>query len=323
MTAVRSGSDVEPELPAFDLKTWGIQVRVVVTDPDVLAAVAVTTRDWLDRVDRACSRFRDDSDLVHVNHAGGRAVQVNPVLRRALGAAMEAARVTGGLVTPTVGQALCEAGYDRTFALVGPAGPTDIPRPMTQPRPAPQWQAIEIDEGAGTVRIPRGYQLDLGATTKAWAADQLAERLASDLGCGILVDLGGDVVAAGEAPEGGWLVQVTDGPRASANGPMMALWDGALATSSTVIRRWVADGAARHHIIDPSTGLPADDLWRTVTVHAAHCFDANAVSTAAVILGDRALPWLSEVELPARLVRRDGLVMAVNGWSEDEWEAVG
>jgi FAD:protein FMN transferase len=71
-----------------------------------------------------------------------------------------------------------------------------------------------------------------------------------------------------------------------------------------------------HHIVDPRTGLPAAGPWRTVSVAAATCAEANAASTAAIVAGDRAVAWLSGQGLPARLVARDGSVRFVAGWPE-------
>jgi thiamine biosynthesis lipoprotein len=80
------------------------------------------------------------------------------------------------------------------------------------------------------------------------------------------------------------------------------------------VRRW-ADSA--HHIVDPRTGLPADSPWRTVSVAAATCVDANIASTAALVLGAEAERWLAERELPARLVDRYGAVCTTAGWPSE------
>jgi thiamine biosynthesis lipoprotein len=66
--------------------------------------------------------------------------------------------------------------------------------------------------------------------------------------------------------------------------------------------------------VDPRTGRPASSCWRTATVAAASCVDANTASTAAIVLGERALDWLGELRLPARLVRYDDVVHCVAGW---------
>jgi thiamine biosynthesis lipoprotein len=93
--------------------------------------------------------------------------------------------------------------------------------------------------------------------------------------------------------------------------PRIAIDSGALATSSTTVRRW---GRTAHHLIDPRTGLPAVSPWRTVSVAAASCVDANTASTAAIVLGDDAPEWLAARNLPARLVDQAGGVLAVAGW---------
>jgi thiamine biosynthesis lipoprotein len=98
---------------------------------------------------------------------------------------------------------------------------------------------------------------------------------------------------------------------------MIAIRDGGLATSSTKARRWQRGGDVLHHILDPRTGLPAEPVWRTVSVAAGTCVDANAASTAAVIRGRAALGWLARLGLPARLVDATGVVFTVAGWPED------
>ncbi|MGA8923519.1 MAG: FAD:protein FMN transferase, partial [Candidatus Dormiibacterota bacterium] len=80
-------------------------------------------------------------------------------------------------------------------------------------------------------------------------------------------------------------------------------------------RRWRRGGVELHHIIDPTTGLPAKTLWAMVTVAAATCIEANAAATAALIMGARGLAWLSDLELPARLVDVEGAVHYAGGWS--------
>jgi thiamine biosynthesis lipoprotein len=161
------------------------------------------------------------------------------------------------------------------------------------------------------VTVPTGVQLDLGASAKALAADRAATAAAAAVpGTGVLVNLGGDIAVAGPCPVGGWTVGVGDDHRGAAD-QTITIESGGLATSSTTVRRW---GANRHHIIDPRTGIPAGSCWRTVSVAAASCVDANTAATAAVVLGPIAERWLSERELPARLVRSDGAIVIVGGW---------
>jgi thiamine biosynthesis lipoprotein len=80
------------------------------------------------------------------------------------------------------------------------------------------------------------------------------------------------------------------------------------------VRRWRVDGVERHHIVDPRTGRSAPEVWRTASVAAATCADANAASTAAIVLGEAAPAWLSRTGLAARLVRQDGDIVSIAGW---------
>jgi thiamine biosynthesis lipoprotein len=133
---------------------------------------------------------------------------------------------------------------------------------------------------------------------------------------GVLVNLGGDIAVAGTAPEGGWRIAVAEDARLdpSTVDEGILLRSGALATSSTTVRRWTRAGIERHHIVDPVTGAPAGGPWRTASVVAADCVAANAAATAAIVKGEDAETWLAPLGLPVRLVRHDGSVVRLGGW---------
>jgi FAD:protein FMN transferase len=172
------------------------------------------------------------------------------------------------------------------------------------------------------VRVPAGVKLDLGATAKAWAADRAAAAACSVSGCGALVSIGGDIATCGTAPAAGWKIHVTDDHRSdcSAQGQTVAIVSGGLATSSTTVRRWLKDGQTMHHIIDPSSGVPVRLSWRTVSVAAANCADANIAATAALVRARSAPQWLVERGLPARLVDHAGKVTTVANWPPEALE---
>jgi FAD:protein FMN transferase len=194
----------------------------------------------------------------------------------------------------------------------------------------PGWQHVHLEAGNPAGRPPgqpphrawldRGVQIDLGATAKAWAADRCAELIAREVDCGVLVSLGGDIAVQGPAPDDGWPVRVTDNHAAppSAPGQTITISTGGLATSSTTVRAWKVGGRPVHHIIDPATGEPVRSCWRTVTVAAGNCVDANTASTAAIIRGPAAVDWLHDIGLPARLVRHDGTVETTAGWPDSD-----
>jgi thiamine biosynthesis lipoprotein len=293
--------------------------------PAALGTAVSVLRSELDAIDLACSRFRDDSELAAANAAAGRTVAVSDLLAEAVEVALVAAAQTGGDVDPTLGGALVAAGYDVDYAALPADGPAVAPAP---PRPR-AWQEVELDRAAGTLRVPAGVALDLGATAKALAVDRAAAAIAAATGAGVLVNVGGDLAAAGPVPAAGWPVRLTDDAarehvaRPGRTGPVVRMHGGGLATSSTVVRRWRRGGRAYHHVLDPRTGLPAEPVWRTVTVTAASCVDANTASTAAVVRGRGAPTWLAELGLPSRLVDSAGTVHRVAGWPPDRHQDAG
>jgi thiamine biosynthesis lipoprotein len=298
---------------------FGTTAVLLVTEPAALAAARDLADTELAAVDLACSRFRPDSELTAVNQSGGAAVTVSPLFADLLAAALRAARLTDGDVDPTCGQALVSIGYDRDFAQVPAASAAPANRDLGL-LPVPGWNSVSLDPAVLRVCLGQGAQLDLGATAKAWSADHCADLIAARLGCGILVSLGGDIAVAGQPPAGGWRVRVTDDHAAGPDAPgqTVAIASGGLATSSTTVRAWTSGDRQVHHIINPATGGPAQSCWRTVSVVAGTCVDANIASTAAIIRGEAALDWLDGSGLPARLVRLDGTVETTAGWPADD-----
>jgi thiamine biosynthesis lipoprotein len=286
---------------------WSTTARVVVTDPAGLEATQAVVREICENVERACSRFRPDSEIHAVERGAGRFVAVGSVLASLLGTALDAARRTDGDVDPTVGRSLADLGYDRDLRTI----PVDAGPVRVVVRPTVSWRDVQVLDGA--VRVPAGVQLDLGATAKAWAADRAAEAVARDVGVGVLVALGGDIATAGQGPGSGWQVLVQDGPGEPADEITLPAGT-ALATSSTQSRHWLRDGRVLHHIVDPASGMPAEPVFRTASVAAPTCVEANTLSTAALVRGLRAVGLLASAGRPARLVAARGDVVRLNRW---------
>jgi thiamine biosynthesis lipoprotein len=291
----------------------GTTAVVAVDEPEALAEAEAILRRELDAIDRACSRFRADSELSRLNRSPGDEVGVSPLLLEAIEVALRAAAITDGDVDPTVGRAMGELGYDRDFSLV----PGERPGVRVRIARVPGWRTVRVDRARATVAVPPGVQIDLGATAKALAADRAARAVHAATGAGTLVGLGGDIAVGGEVPGDGWPVRVTDDHRRiDGEGETICVRGGGLATSSTTVRRWRSAAGPRHHILDPRRGAPAAEVWRTVSVAAGSCVDANIASTAAIVRGRRAPEWLAETGLPARLVSREGDVVHTDGWPE-------
>lgn len=311
-------TDLIAQLPAqssqCSFRAIGTTATVAVLDPDRADEAAKLLRAEIDAIDRACSRFRSDSELEYLHARAGSTVVVSPLLFEALEIAVSVAARTRGAVDPTVGNAISVLGYDRDFAEVG-----------AQPRLAPEqlgpvvgFRHIHLDPNTLTVRIPRGVNLDLGSSAKAFVVDRSAANIARQLETGVLVSVGGDVAVSGPSPSGGWAIgiAVDSSARVEDIDQVVAIHRGGLASSSTMVRTWHVGNESVHHIIDPSTGYTAAPYWSLVSVTGSTCVDANALSTAAVVWGPTALDRLRPFGQAARLVRHDGKVFTLGGWPD-------
>lgn len=278
--------------------SWALPDLLPIVDAEILA------------LDLAASRFRQDSDLDQLNRSPDTEVVIGPLLAELLGLALHWARRSSGLVDPCVGAAVIANGYKGDFSSI----PKDGPGAVRQVPVGLGWKSVEIS--GQTVRRPPGLVLDLGATAKAWGADRMAS-LTAQTGASVLVSLGGDLATGGPEPPGGWVVRVADDHESSSDSPgqTVRLRARAMATSSVTVRRWQRGGVELHHIIDPRTGAPAVGPWRTVSVAAALCSEANAAATSAIVAGDGAVEYLSNFGLPARLVSKDARALHLGGWT--------
>ena len=299
-----------------DDRALGGSLRVIVTRSQSLIVAKAAVDEVVRAIDEAASRFRPDSELSLLNARPDQVTIVSPLLAQAIAAALRGAELTAGAVDPTVGAAVRLAGYDDDFASIEPQG---LPLRLVARR-IPGWKAIRFSPATRSILIPHGVEVDLGATAKALASDLAAAAAYKAAGGGVLVSLGGDVAVAGEAPSGGWLVQASEDsatPISEAE-ETISIANGGVATSGTTVRKWMRGSAVLHHIVDPATGMPVEGYWRTATVVAASCVDANIASTAAIVMGEKAAAWLELNRLPARLVHRDGTVRSTAGWPEPD-----
>jgi thiamine biosynthesis lipoprotein len=242
--------------------------------------------------EQAFSRFRPESELSRVNGAASPWIAVSALFAETLADALRAAAQTRGLVDPTLGVAIEDAGYDRDFALMRsshiPAG-----------RGAPGcFTAVQVRDRL--ITRPVDVKLDLNGVVKGRAVDDALRLLA---GPGF-VAAGGDVAARGGAVIG------------LPGGGTLNLDHGGMATSGTSRRRWRRNGRIQHHLIDPSTGQPSDSIWTLVTVAAASCRDADVAAKAAFLLGAEGPAWLDERTLPGRFSSPNGVI------ANHTWQAV-
>jgi thiamine biosynthesis lipoprotein len=265
----------------------GTQIEVLAddeTDPIVFdAAVASVTRIF-EREEARFSRFREDSELSRVNRSTGRWVEVSRPFADVVARAIEGAERTDGLFDPTVLEALEAAGYDRDFASVDGH---EYRTPLA-PVPCGGWERIELRDGC--VRLPAGVGLDLGGLAKGWTADLAAEAIVAAGLRWVIVNAGGDLRIAGDAPPQEIGIEDPDDRREVLC--VVRIDGGAIATTSVTQRRW---GPGLHHLIDPRIGLPAATPVVQATVWAPTCAGAEISSKRAALQGIEALEELSAV----------------------------
>jgi len=275
--------------------------------PSQAAPVLAQVPAWFEAWEAHLSRFRPDSELSRLNQRGGQPTPVSEVLWSVLEAASQGARMSAGLVVPTLLDALAAAGYDRSFEAVPVAQPAAPARTATA---APDWQAIERAADARTVCLPAGVHLDFGGIAKGWAADRAARQLAAYGPA--LVDAGGDIAVSGPLADGSrWPVGIANPLDDAQQLRLLGLADRCVATSGRDFHRWQRGGVWQHHILDPLTGLPAQTEILSATLIAPSAGQAEVAAKTVLILGRHAwLDWLeARPSLAGLLVLEDGEVV--------------
>jgi FAD:protein FMN transferase len=278
---------------------FGSECTVIVADAhrtaDAGAATATAKRRLLEWHERF-SRFHSDSELSRFNVDPRPVVPVSPMLRTVIEAGVGAARTTGGVVDPTLGCEIEQAGYDRHLAHAGvplrtalALGPERAP---AGPSSSASWRQIKVDRRAGTVSRPPGVKLDAGGIAKGVFADELAALLSRY--DAFVVDCAGDIRLGG----GGAIpreVHVAS-PFDDRVLHTFVLAEGAFATSGIGRRSWfLSDGRPAHHLLDARTGRPAFTGVVQATAFAPTAAEAEVLSKAAVLSGPQAAgKWLTD-----------------------------
>lgn len=288
----------------IEFRAMGTDCEVVIhggpPDLEVLAEAHVR------ELDTAWSRFKTDSELSLLNaQAGTGQVRASTAMRVLVRTMVSAYTLTDGLCDASILDSVIAAGYDQDFDDV--AARTTHTADIVGVTP-PGLTGVEV--GRDWVSLPAGVHLDSGAVGKGLGADLVTGRLIAAGAQGCVVNLGGDVVFAGQTLDGTpWSVAVDDSRHP---GQALAAYDlpngGAVATSSTLKRQW---GGA-HHIIDPRTGLPSATTVCQSSVIADSGWWAEAAATAALLLGaEQGAQFLEQRGLHGLLVTTDGAVVEV------------
>jgi FAD:protein FMN transferase len=288
-----------PYWSVIEGRGMGSRWRAVLGDaPDGLTG---WVGDELARLERCWSRFDASSELRTVERAAaGRWAAISPTLALAVDRSLRLARATAGAFDPAVGSCMAAIGYDRTFSAVERDAPHAV-----RPQPSPGAAGVELDPGGPALRLRPGTCLDLGGLGKGLAADLVVEGALDRGARSCCAGVGGDVRVGGVAPPGGWVIPLAD-PAGSAD-RAVAIDAGALVTSTTAIRTWRRAGRCLHHIVDPSTGVPASTGVRAVIASAADAWWAEGVAKAALVVGrDRGAQLMSRCGVDGWIVADDG-----------------
>ncbi|MGK2930374.1 MAG: FAD:protein FMN transferase [Acidimicrobiales bacterium] len=292
-------TSVEPLIETrFRAMGTDVHVALVGGAPNLLHVAEQRVRD----LEHRWSRFLDDSEISALNRNPGRPVVVSSDTFTLVTRAVAAWHATTGRFDPTVGPALAAHGYDCDFTDVACA----ISPAAVAIEPAPGPADIDLIAGCNAVTLPDGVTVDPGGIGKGLAADLTAQLLLASGADGALVNLGGDLRAIGRAPiPDGWAVTVDDPIRPGHELLRLAMPEGAVATSSRLLRRWQTTAGEAHHLIDPTTGCPAQTEVVAVTVVAGEAWWAEALTKALFLTGPAGLHEIDD--LHAVVVTSDGI----------------
>jgi thiamine biosynthesis lipoprotein len=263
---------------------------------------------WLRGFEARFSRFSPLSELSRLNAGAGRPFRASPGLFRLVAQAVELAQRSGGLFDPTLLRPLEALGYDRSFELLRPSRSG-----RAEAAPAGGWRDIVLDAATRSITLPPGCGVDLGGIGKGYAVD----RLAALLGSPCLVNGGGDVYASGRPPDAGrWLVGIADPFHPERDLAVLALQDGAVATSSTLRRAWSLGDRRLHHLVDPRTGEASRSDAVQVSVVAPTCLLADYHAKVALLQGAAGgIDYLNaEPDAEGLILRTDGVLLESAGF---------
>jgi len=268
--------------------------------PSILEEIPVWFEDW----EQTLSRFRPNSELSRLNNIFDQPVEVSDTFWDVFQYALSAETITNGLVTPTVLDAMLEAGYDQNFDTLPRFQSGHGIQVLSAVNPL---SVVTWDEKSQTICLPYGVRLDFGGVAKGWAAHQTAERL-KEYGSA-LMNAAGDIAISGPLASGeSWKIGVRNPFEQGIDFETMNLNRCGVATSGRDRRHWTQNGLPRHHIIDPNTAQPAETDVMTATIVAPTVMEAEAAAKAVLILGgEEGLKWIESDPVLA------GIIVLENG----------
>jgi len=306
-------------MKTLSFNAMGSRIFIAIdTDNDSVVTEAMKAQQWFESWEESLSRFRITSELSQLNQHPGVRRKVSLAFQDVMKSAENAEKLSGGLVTPRVLNALIAAGYKDDFeSLLEESGKAFEAALISPLEPG----KVEFDPEEGTVEIPFGTQLDFGGIAKGWAAHQVMKRL-GELGP-VLVDAGGDVaISNSRLDKSEWPVGVANPFDKDNNLALLMAGECGIATSGKDYHRWMLNGEMQHHIIDPRTLRPAATDIFTATILGSNVMDAETYAKTALILGsENGQAWLDDqLGIGYLLVLDDGSILKNEIFVNYEWK---
>lgn len=291
-------------LHRLPFRAMGGEMLVVMEGENSAPSIIDEVPAWFEGWEQTLSRFRPNSELSLLNQTFDQPVKVSDALWDVFQYSLSAETITNGLVTPTILDAMLEAGYSQSFDGLPAYQYKNETSVLTPVNPLSQ---IIRDEKSQTICLPFGVHLDFGGVAKGWAAHQTVERL-KKYGS-VLMNAAGDIAISDSLANGQpWQIGIRDPFIKDKDFETLNLNRCGVATSGKDRRHWHQNGVTRHHIINPYTGQPAETDVMTATIVAPTVMEAEAVAKAVLIMGgEEGLKWIeSDPALAGIIVLENG-----------------
>jgi thiamine biosynthesis lipoprotein len=245
------------------------------------------------RIESKFSRYQTESIVSRINSNHGQKMEVDEETAALLDYAATNYDLSEGLFDITSGVLRNVWQFDGTEY-------AEAPTSLAHARACLGWDRVSWQRPF--IQLPPGFEIDLGGICKEYAADKILACLKNESPVSVLVNLGGDIAAAGEKC---WSVGIEGTAAQGSFARTVYLRQGALATSGTTKRFAKINGEIYGHILNPKTGWPVKEAPASVTVAAATCTEAGFWSTLAVIHGAHAETFLKNQALEFWCDRHD------------------
>lgn len=268
--------------------------------------------ECIQQVEGLWSVTDEDSEIYQANHSGGQPVTVSEETAEIISFALEMAQRTGGDLDPTIYPVLTAWGFT-----------TDSKQVPSQQQIAQLLEQVGYDRiqiNGSELTVPDGMELDLGAVGKGYTADLVTEILRRHGVTSALISLGGNIQAIGSRPDGSdWRLGIR-APWESGNLGVLTVSDAAVVTSGGYENYFDDEqGNIYWHILDPSTGYPADSGLQSVTIVGREGKMCDALSTALFVMGAQSAEqyWRENGGFEMLLVTDSGEILITEGIAED------